>query len=451
MTVPDTTTVEAQLARLDTETLGSLVADAWVARGFEVERDGDVLVATRDGATATLWVVGGRKRWWRRGVTMPEREVDVVVAPGAGERVRTAAGDRGARFVDATGLWELLWYGVDRPTATAICERYLGAPPESLRPPLTVRARRRLDAVERPTSGTTFVAAVVVLAVLLVAAGVGPASLWPGQADTAGSDDFDNFRAETGLDEPPGRVGTAPFVTTAESAAGRSNDSNVSSIPGLTADGIVDLTALASAHERAVTNRSYTLWLDVYEPQDGDPTGPRVQRDIDITVEGDRYFLVTETEVDGNRTRIGSVYHEGETWFVREPDGANETSGTWRRVAAEDAAALGPNPFVLGRTGVSQFLSTPESTVTGRVDEGGRTLYRVVGRGPPEGPFSGQMTNYTVVALVDPTGFVVDLTVDYTVATSGQPSRIRLEWTYGRLGATTVDAPPGDGVPAIDG
>lgn len=447
MTVPDTTTVEAQLARLDTETLGSLVADAWAARGFETERDGDVIVATRDGATATLWVVGGRRRRWRRGVTLPEREVDVVVAPGAGERVQAAARGRDARFVDATGLWELLWYGVDRPTATAICERYLGAPPESLRPPLTVRARRRLDAVERPGTGTTFVAVVVVLATLLVAAGVGPSSILP--SETGG--DLDSFGAATGLDETPGRVGTAPFVTTAESTVGRSNASNVSAVPGLTTDGIGDLTALASAHERAVANRSYTLWLDVYEPQEDDPTGPREQRDIDITVEGDRYFVVTEIEVDGNRTRVGSVYHEGETWFVREPDGADETGGAWRRVAAEDAAAFGPNPFVLGRTGVSQFLSTPESTVTGTVEEGDRTLYRVVGRGPPEGPFSGQMTNYTAVALVDPTGLVVDLTVDYTVATSGQPYRVRLEWTYGRLGETTVDAPPADGVPSTDG
>jgi hypothetical protein len=438
MTVPDAHIVEAYLARLDTETLVSLVVDAWTARGFETDRDGDVVVATRDGASVVLWVVGGGRDAWLRRATPPDYAVDVVVAPRGRQATRTVAEECGARVVDATALHELLWYGVDRPTATAIYERYFGASPDSLRPPASMRVRQRLDAVERPNSRLTFLVAVFVVA-LLVGVTVEPPAVWSDGGDVG---EFDGTGASTTLgDSSTTAEGTAGSVT-AESST------DVSAVPGVTEDGIENLTALATAHEQAVTNRSYTLWFDVYEPRAGDPTGPPVQRDIDIAVEGDRYFLVTESEIDGNRTRIGSVYHDGDAWFVGEPNGANTTNTAWRRVAASDATAFGPNPFVLGRTGVSQFLSTPTSAVRGTVDDDDRTLYRLVGRGRPAGVSAAQVTNYTVVALVDPTGLVVDLSVDYTVATTDQPSRVRLEWTYGRLDETTVDAPPTDERPS---
>ncbi|SFK61285.1 hypothetical protein SAMN04487950_0175 [Halogranum rubrum] len=446
----DTTTFEHHLARLDTESLVSFVADVWAARGFETDVEGHFVVASRDGSTTVCWVVG--KRCFRR-ATPPDRAVDVVVSPAAGETTRAVAQRQDARLLDATALRELLWYGIDRPIAVALCERYLGATPEALHPPVSVRARRCLAAVDPPES-RTFVVSLVALG-LLVAAGLGIPSGWLTENDVEGIGvgDERGFGAASGGDETPiatdtadpsdsvaGTIvdsRTAPNATTA-------NVSGVSDVPGLSADGIDDLSALARAHEQAVENRSYTLWLDVYEPQEGDPDGPRLQRDIDVAVDGGRYLLVTETEVGDNRTRVGSVYHEGADWFV---EGDDEANASWRQVTESEASVFGPNPFVLAETGVEQFLSTPETAVVGRLDIDGETHYRVVGRGPPNGTFSAQMMEYTVVALVDETGFVTDLAVDYTVVTSGQPYRVRFEWTYGNLDETVVDAP----VPRDDG
>lgn len=444
MPTPDPTTLEHHLARLDTEMLVSLAADVWAARGFETQVKDRLVVATRGDSTTVCWVVGKHRI---RRATPPDRAVDVVVSPAAGEAARAVAQAHDARFLDATSLRELLWYGVDRPTATALCEQYLGATPETLRPPASVRARRRLAAVDPPTS-RTFVVSLVALG-LFLAAGLGVPSGWLTENDVeaigvggetgVGATGAGETPTATDTTGAPDSVAGTIFDSRTAPNATNANLSGVSEVPGLSVDGVDDLSALATAHEQAVENRSYTLWLDVYEPRAGDPDGPRLQRDIDVAVEGGRYLLVTETEVSDNRTRIGSVYHEGADWFVRGGENAS-----WRGVTESEASVFGPNPFVLARTGVAQFLSTPETAVVGRLDIDGQRYYRVVGRGPPDGTFSAQMANYTVVALVDETGFVTDLSVDYTVATSGQPYRVRFEWTYGKLDETVVDAPPRD-------
>jgi hypothetical protein len=67
--------------------------------------------------------------------------------------------------------------------------------------------------------------------------------------------------------------------------------------------------------------------------------------------------------------------------------------------------------------------------------------YRIEGEGQPRSFATEKVYNYSVVAFVDETGLVRDATVGFTVATLEGSYRLRFEWTYGRLDATTVTRP----------
>lgn len=450
MTLPDPAVVDATLRRLDTDALTALAADLWTARGFDVTREGDCLVVRRHEAERTVWV-SGSERFRRR--SPPARTVDDVLAPAANATTQRVAADHGARHIDARGLRDLLWYGVERPVWATLCERHLGGPPESLTPPMPTRVRVRSQAVAseaeavlgRVRAAPTPAVAVVVVAVLLVA---GISALGPGVADSDGA-------GLVGFDDPPGALGgglaessganstnadtgptSTPASTSAPTPAAVLDD--VATVPGVTRDGIENFSALTAAHNRAVANRSYTLWFDSYRQDLGQPE-TRVQRDVDIAVDGERYLLVAEVEANGTRTPAGRVYYDGRQWYVHD-QGEGEANATWRQASSTAVAAIGPSPFDYRKFGLRQYLGTPDTDVVGVQQVGNQTVYRLVGRGTPPGPFADQLANYTTVVLVDSDGFVTELTVEYLV-TADQPYQVRYEWTYGRLDETTVESP----------
>ncbi len=428
MTGFDDVLVAHHLRRLDAGGLAALVADLWEARGYKTTREGnDVLVNGGEGSIRVRVAPGD-------GVA-PDATADVVVAPGGYD------GDgNGVRTVDAAAVAELLGYAVDRKTARDICDRHLGAPPSALPPPLSVRVRERAGAIGSVTPAVLGVGVLVVVVALVL--GVAGVAVTAGPGEGSVSDSGPGMVPET----TPLTDGHAAGIETDSEEAGTSSNRSDSGPfpPGVTESGIEDVDALAAAHERAVANRSHTVWIDWYRPRNLRPNGTRVKRDIDVASEGDRYLIETENEVGDERTRSGAIYHDGSGIYVAA---WNETDGQYGRVFRITPRQNSvPTPESVRTRVVTRYLSTPTTNVTGVVERDGQRLYRVAGSGPPNTTSALTIRNYTVGALVDSRGFVRDVTVRATVehpdTAPERAFRVKREITYDRVGSTTVE-PPG--------
>ena len=437
----DTVTVLAhRIRRLDTDACAALVADLWDARGFETRREGREVVATGRGTARCIRVgTGGRTA----------DPPDVVVSARGGRGLREAA-TANVRAVDAEGLAEMLRYAVDRGTAATLCERHLGAPPEELRPPARERLHTRLRELraavavgprESPVGLAPLIAAVLVVLVG-TAAGV---ALTAGPGVPSASADAGDAGSPGGADgaEPVPVPESTPVgdgaVVSPTRAAGESESAppgNASAVPGLTDDGIGNLSALAAAHARGLLGRSYTLRMDTYRASPGSEAPARF--DTDVAVAGDRFLVEENVGDDEDRRRLRTVYHDGEDWYVENRTGAG-TAYEW--IEAREQPPPAPDPDEAALTLVADYLSTPETSVESRDGTDG-ARYRLVGRGTPPTMDADEVRNYTAVALVDREGVVRDLTVRYAVVTEEGRFQVRKEWTYGRLGETTVEPPP---------
>ncbi|MFB6300017.1 MAG: hypothetical protein ABEH65_07120 [Halobacteriales archaeon] len=424
MTVSAGSVVEHHLRQLDQATLAAFVAELWSARGYEtrIEDEEPLVIATKVGRSTVLYpVVTGR--FDTATPSLPDRSIDGVVAPRTDRQVPRIVERTNAELFDAAAIREMLWYAVDRPTRRTLCTRYLGGPPENLQPSVRIRVRERARALGSSAAVVSIISLVLLGAIIGGIADVGQ----PPTADSS---------PET----PPG---TEAPITGTDSTPTETSDQSSSlwnvPVPGVTEDGITNLSALATAHEQSLANRSYTLWLDVYRPRDGRMNASRVQRDIDIAVEDGQYRLdlsIEEVE-SGSRRSVRTVYYDGSAWYTANTTGDNVTySHTDSFVSSP---ALEYNPFVLERSLVLKYLSTPRTETAGRVVDGDRTYYRIVGHGPPSG-FS-QVWGYTAVATVTRDGFVISLRIEYTKIADTGTYEVRFTATYDRLDDTTVDAP----------
>jgi hypothetical protein len=440
-----TDVVEQHLARLDRGALRAFVADLWAARGFETRVTDEVIVASRHGGSVAIFpTVAGRIR-----TPSPDRPVDVVVAPRGGEAATAVAADHGARLLVAADLHEMLRYAVEPTDADALCERHFGAPRSALRPTFRSRLRARATrvgaAADRSVDATTTLA---VVALLVVAAGgvvafglsdpadrsVSGAGLAGGNATAAGSVDVVGADGPTaGSARDPGERATGAASPDAGSVVG------TVTAPGVDSGGVTNLTALAVAHDRALGDRSYTLWLDVYRPENGVPSATRTQRDTDIAVEGNRYLVRESLEGDDGRRLVRVVYFDGVDWYVNDRVRADAPI-RWINGTAADVPVR-PDPRRLRETLVTRYLATPTTDVTARTEVGNTTRYRIEGEGRPSTLPASRITGYSVAAVVDGDGFVREATVEFTVVTVEGSYRLRFEWTYGRLGGTTVATP----------
>ncbi|WP_318567359.1 hypothetical protein [Salinigranum marinum] len=428
------TAVDHHLARLDPRDCRAFVADLWVARGFETRVDGDVVVATRRGDPVVLFpAVGGRLR----APSPPSRSVDVVVAPRGGEAAAALAETHDARVLTAADLREMLRYAVAPADAEALCERHLGSPPATLQPPLRARVRAHASRVEARSSAS-LAAVVALLALVGLTTGVvldgstadglgGAGGATDGTADaTAGATATERVDDAT----PPGDRATG--------ADDRDEVRTLSGLPGIGGEGVTNLTALAAAHDRALGNRSYTLWIDTYRPFNGDPDAPRIQRDTDIAVDGAEYSVSESLERGDERRVVRAVYYDGTDWYVADP--ADETT-VHRIDGTTTNLSVPPDPRSLRETLVTRYLATPVTDVTDRTRVGNTVRYRLEGEGLPSGFDRDRVYNYSFVATIGDDGFVYRATVEFSVVTVEGSYRLRFEWTYGRVGSTMVSPP----------
>lgn len=389
--------VEAHLRRLSDEECAAFVADLWERQGYGTDRDGSLVSASSDGEFLTIGVGDAA-----------DGTADILVSTNGND-----SEVQGIRQIDAVGLTERLWYAVDRPVARTLCESHLGAPPGDLSPPLGMVLRRRLAA----TPGFVVPVAVVVVLVAVVAVALGGAGV---PADT------------NSVTSPDGPSADGPVVT------GPPVDTRTMP-PGVSEGGIRDIGVLAQAHRRTVDDRPVTIWVDRDVPISTRDGWDIRTYDMDVASNGVQYAIDISTGPRGNRTDVGTLYHDGENSFARVVDDGDVRYQAISPIQEEQS--LVPSPSGLASRLVTRYLSTPTTEVAGTVVREGVTYYRVVASGNPATPSLEAAENYSATAEISARGFVRNLTVEYTDTSRDKRLQIRREVTYARINETTVDEP----------
>ena len=229
-----------------------------------------------------------------------------------------------------------------------------------------------------------------------------------------------------------GLVGTSTetTVTPAPVPEPPATESTGSAIaPGVGGARIVDADRLARAHRAAIRERSY-VWQ---EHQRASPVGTNESERVDtrLWVEHERryrYELATSW-----RPVNTSGYTEGETRYRRDVSRAGFTYST--ASATNATARYGHQPEVA----ISRYLAIGSATVAATTVDGKR-YYRITGSGDTL-PVTGEISNYSVEALVAPSGVVRSLSVSYEDVIGSNRERIDYRYRYSAVGETTVQPP----------
>ncbi len=430
--------VTKRLRRLDPDAFVSFCAALWRARGYETRREGDRFVARRAGERLVVLPRPARGPFerradavlrWARGVADGESAVDVVVTPVDDSGVSRLADRYDARLVGPTGLVDLLLYGVSRAEADALATEHLG---------VSTAALLSTDATTTDTGSSraptpTAVAAVVGVACLVLAAGL--AGVWA-PSPTATPDDA----------APPllTGAGTEPRNATDNSSGTPGPTGSNASVerypPGVGADS-VDAQRLARAHAMAVSNRSYRLIIRQSDTDalDGDRRWDGVWQHAVVASDGTWLYTVLGYESLENESSLVQYtrYTDGE-FVYRRTDARNGT--VYERTPARVDEGVGVHADRTRRY-VSRYLATTDvevDRVSWRPDE-----HRIVATGRPVS-IDGGVSNYTATAFVDETGFVSELTVEFTRtdARDADDESVRFRFEYAAVDDTEV-RPPG--------
>ncbi|MFC7141623.1 hypothetical protein ACFQMA_17515 [Halosimplex aquaticum] len=215
--------------------------------------------------------------------------------------------------------------------------------------------------------------------------------------------------------------------------------------PGVTANAVADADALVAAHRAATANRSY-VWRErrgtTTHPNESVPLFDRtVARVESQTV----YHVWTGQERVRLRTGLTSVadyseYADGTERIVRYRYVGRSDFERQRRHPVDATAHR--HIGLSAASAIERYLDVESATVAA-VSVDGRRHYEVVGRNWSR-PDDDRVTDYTVVAVVSPEGFVRSLDASYTVRSVGEPRRVRYTFAYEKVGETTVDPPEWD-------
>lgn len=442
-----TLAVESRIRSLTRPGLVEFVAALFEARGYDTHVEEGAVVATDAGQTIRIGVTS-HSLLRDLGVGRSNAaEGDLLVAPnGLADR------PTGDRVLDASDLREMLLYAIDRPTATQLCARHLGAPPEELTPTATARGRRWLSGASSPDRTATdatipvvVVSVIVLVGVMAVAGAVGsPSGVGAGvfgagaghdpsapQTDSAGGT---NSSTDDGVNWSAVRVSRTPPPNQVVVGDPDPSEPTTTGPP----DGVDRPPArFVATHERALENRSYRLRVHVRSHYLGDVSGAGERRTTVARVAGDR-FVSTETISVANQTRRDrAVYRDGDDWYVVDgPRG----DATYRRFDGPGPLA-GSSPGDLGATLLKRYLSAPDLRVVGPIATRNGSVFWVSGREPPTVSGFEDVREYAVSATLSRSGVVTNLTARFDVPTSAGFLRVTVEIQYDRLGEATVPTP----------
>ncbi|WP_158853323.1 hypothetical protein [Halorhabdus sp. CUG00001] len=211
-------------------------------------------------------------------------------------------------------------------------------------------------------------------------------------------------------------------------------------VPGVWADGRVDIGLLADAQAAVLANRSFR-W--------------RAERNWtgtvgNVTSSAETYDeIALENETRFSRDATMFLTHPKDAFYARYSQYANGSvqfaraqSYSWWR-ARYDRSPVVPNRdrIVRSTTAAVQRYLTVETVRVDRVSVEGKTMYRLVGRNAT-GLGGSMMENYSVRAHVRPDGLVRNLTASYTTVQAGSTEHVRYRFTFSQIGTVTVRQPP---------
>ena len=212
--------------------------------------------------------------------------------------------------------------------------------------------------------------------------------------------------------------------------------------PGLTAEGVVNASALAAAHTAAFENTSFTVQETVvYRSEDGTPI-----RRIESTtrVGDDGRFRVTKRWNGSTTLQQVEYYGDGERVLVATT-GANDTT-TYRRLTPRTVAAQRSSVLGAGSGRIETMFVAAETRVAGRTERNGTTVYRLVPTGA-RGNSSNTATvlnrSVSVRARVTERGLVRNYTLTQRLSDDGAggAKTIVVSARYTAIGATDVKRP----------
>jgi len=361
--------------------------------------------------------------WAERGYDTRIDGEDVVAAADGAERLAAAA-DAGADYLDEGDLRDLLLYGIDRERGVALCRELLG-----IEPLVDPEAERSLDPVARLRANAAPIAAVLVVAAVLVAGAALPTTGGGGVSvdDATPANVTDGVRP----------VGAAPNATAANGTATNASADGAAAFPdGLSAGGVVDAEALASAHERVVEGRSYRFEYHFAGPASEEGFGDYRRISLSATVEAGERYLVEGRFVPGNAsepTVSVAVFANDRTQLIRRSVGGEVS---YRR----GLPGQGPGVTDDATDLVIRLLGAQDSAVIPLEDAETDAAFDVRVRDDPR-TVPGDVRGYRAGALVDGDGFVRQLEASYTRIVDGEARQVQAGFEYDDVGVAVVERP----------
>lgn len=201
--------------------------------------------------------------------------------------------------------------------------------------------------------------------------------------------------------------------------------------PGVGGGEVVDTRRLADAHVEAIRGRSYN-WSETANATtlDGNATErTAISRRLRVETERRYRLRVVASWRPGNVSEFGT----NQSRYRRHGGVRQQRYGTLSPVNVTEEFGARPEQVI------RRYLAIGNATVAAtRID--GERYYRVTGT-TDSIPVRGTLLDYGVEAVVAPTGFVRELTVEYESEIDGERRRIRYHFRYTAVDSTTVSPP----------
>lgn len=299
------------LASLDGPAFATFVADLWARTGWDTERSGQLVVATRDGETRRLLVLPPRRFSRLRSAPTPREGIDAVLTarldPDPGS---LPSGTPDVEIVDAGDLRERALYALPASTADAVLRTHLGAPARAARwrrsddDRLAGRLGQQLGRLGSHSQPSARAAAVGVLAVALVVVALATLAAVSGTS----------FAPSAAFSDGPDAGESAETSSPAAAAApNESYDESVYDVEPTCERGPLAVAETVSA---ALTggekNRAIRVYVDFSNPDYRDRSNRRTYRAIlrdafEPIFEADRIDHGEPEAIDDDRVRVNAT------------------------------------------------------------------------------------------------------------------------------------------------